>query len=619
MARTAPLRSVEPHEGPLDLWALASERLEAGSEEVVRALLERDGADSGQALAVANGLALSGSDRMLAWLLRRKAAAPFAPGPEQLAEAREWGRLAPGEPLALLDAHRDGEGEVEDPQALIRAVCAHPAALAKVVRIDTPRGSEPFDLWPIQHRALQLALDHRELIALKARQLGFTWTLCCLLGLWDAIAHPSGDDLVVSLNERVAVAVIARARRLYVSAPSWLRDAFPLAVDRSDAIGVAHGQGTSLLLSLPASSDSGRSFTFRRIMADERARWERSDERMASLAPTIADGGSLVELSTAKGFNDFRSRYLGAVEAGQDPALGNGAVRIFAGARERPGRDDAWVQRERARLGALGPQEYPLSAAEAFVASGRCVLDASALQGLLDGFCAPPALRADLRATPAGVIAEPHAGGAWQIWRWPERGRSYLIGADPCGGGSGRDAAYASVHDVDSWDQVACLWGRPEPERLAELLILAGALYAGPAGPALLAPEANNHGAAVIAVLRERRYPRIYRHRRFDTRARQAQSQLGWQTTAATRPVAIAALQESVADGSLGVRDAAAVGEMLTFIENERGRYEAEEGYHDDRVMALAIVAAILSRRPSAPAGRHAPAYQPRVSALTGY
>ena len=35
--------------------------------------------------------------------------------------------------------------------------------------------------------------------------------------------------------------------------------------------------------------------------------------------------------------------------------------------------------------------------------------------------------------------------------------------------------------------------------------------------------------------------------------------------------------------------------EMLTFIKNERGRAEAQEGYHDDLVMALAIAHFISS------------------------
>jgi phage terminase large subunit len=37
------------------------------------------------------------------------------------------------------------------------------------------------------------------------------------------------------------------------------------------------------------------------------------------------------------------------------------------------------------------------------------------------------------------------------------------------------------------------------------------------------------------------------------------------------------------------INDNDTLDEMLTFVKNEKGRAEAMQGYHDDRVMALAI------------------------------
>ena len=51
----------------------------------------------------------------------------------------------------------------------------------------------------------------------------------------------------------------------------------------------------------------------------------------------------------------------------------------------------------------------------------------------------------------------------------------------------------------------------------------------------------------------------------------------------------IAGLVEIVRESVELLHDADTLGEMLTFVRNEKGRAEAEEGAHDDCVMALAI------------------------------
>ena len=48
-------------------------------------------------------------------------------------------------------------------------------------------------------------------------------------------------------------------------------------------------------------------------------------------------------------------------------------------------------------------------------------------------------------------------------------------------------------------------------------------------------------------------------------------------------------MQEIVHDNIDVIQDKDTLREMLTFIVNDKGRAEAEEGYHDDLVMALAI------------------------------
>ena len=63
----------------------------------------------------------------------------------------------------------------------------------------------------------------------------------------------------------------------------------------------------------------------------------------------------------------------------------------------------------------------------------------------------------------------------------------------------------------------------------------------------------------------------------------------GFRTTSVTRPVIIAELVKIVRENIELINDKLTLEEMLTFVKNERGRPEAQEGSHDDLVMGLAI------------------------------
>ena len=485
---------------------------------------------------------------------------------------------------------------------LVDAVTAHPKYLAQIVDIETPKGPAPFNLWDFQVEALDLALANRYMIALKSRQLGFTWTLGSLLAFWDCIAYPSGSDLVVSINEEDAKEVVYRAKFMYDSTPEWFQVVFPTGHSNTSMFSIEHFGGTfSRFISLSASGNAGRSRTFRRLIADESARWDNAKERMASLRPTVADGGSLIQISTARGMNHFYDIYMGAADPGDPPTdPGNSYIRIFVPADARPDRSKEWIDAERRALGELGPQEYPLSAREAFISSGDCVFDMDGLQDQLDYSVCAPEYRANLIEPAQGlVMPDPHVTGMWSIWDEPRTSRSYLVVADISEGVSGGAYSYISVVDALSWDQVACLHGHLDPDQVAEEMALAGRWYHDAGRPALLVPEANNHGAATVAVLKRSSYPigQIYRQPILGDIKKAGQTQkLGWSTTAKSRPLMISELQTAIREGTIGIRDHAAIGEMLTFVRNDTGRIEAEEGCFDDRVMTWGITCAVLSR-----------------------
>ena len=493
-----------------------------------------------------------------------------------------------------------------------------PAALAQMVIIDGPDGPCPFDPWDHQREFWKAIRVARRVIILKARQLGMTWAIA-LYALWYVMAHPGRTCLVLSKGEREARLILRRVKRMYDSLPNVVKLAFAKGEDSSERFGIKHPEGDSAIVSLPGTG--GRSETAHLLLLDEGAHWENTEERLAAVLPTAADAGTVALVSTANGEGDpFEVIWAEAPENGWTP--------IFIKATARPGRTEAWVEVTRATLKELGPQEYPMTPEEAFLSSGRSAFDLKDLKDIRE-CCEDPGWKGEFQTVDKKIKAVTVPDGGWWVWEWPVRGRNYLISADVCGGQGGSDFSVAYVFDLESWDMVAAYKGRPEPDVFARMLMRAGFIYTGPAGPALLAWESNNHGAAVTAIVRgapgKRGYPRLYQREVFDTRERKARTELGWRTDTKTRHQLVSAAQAAIRERTVWIRDVRLPLEARRFIWRETlsgGRYEAAEGAHDDHVVAFGIGCAVLANAvraqpPPPPAPR--PRRRPVVSSLTGY
>ena len=497
----------------------------------------------------------------------------------------------------------------------VRLAVAHPESLAPLTKVKQDNGEPPkrFDLWPHQIEIIRAVLAHRQVIILKARQLGVSWVFA-LIALWWVLSKPGQTVIIVSIGDREAKTMMARVRFLYDSLAPAVRAAYPLGLNNQSQLEIAHASGTATVMSLPSSSTAGSGETAGLLIGDERPKWPHPEEQEASLFPAAAMGHKAI-LGTAQGMDGFYDRWMASEDNGWHP--------IFVGALARPDRTEEWVEVERSNQGELGPQEYPLTASEAFLASGRCAFDRDALARTEQVSCEPAKWRGILHRDAMGIRPDALDEGNWWVWEWPEQGRDYVLVADPCGGTATGDYAAAAMYETTTWEQVAAYHGRPEPAAFAAELVKAGWLYALAGRPALLVPEANNHGQAVVALLGQWGYPRVYQSETFDQKTNRRTVRLGWTTDAKTRGQAISALQAGLRQGTLAIRDRAAIAEMHRFIWRETptgGRWEAGEGAHDDRVMAHAIAAAVLSLS-AATTPPSAPIVQPVVpsDSITGY
>ena len=240
-------------------------------------------------------------------------------------------------------------------------------------------------------------------------------------------------------------------------------------------------------------------------------------------------------------------------------------------------------------------QEYPASPDEAFIASGRCVFDQRAV-----------ILRREQvrrREKRTGRFVYDYDGRAIRSIRWvdawdgeiaiydePRAGYPYVIGGDTAGEGS--DFFVGQVLDNTSGAQVAVLRQENGEGEFVRQLYCLGRHY----NDALLGVEAN-FSTFPNAELERLGYRRLYVREALDTYTGRVRQSFGFRTDSVSRPRILSELVELAEHHMELIHDYDTLGEMLTFVRNEAGRAEAQEGKHDDCVMALAIAHHIRSQQ----------------------
>jgi hypothetical protein len=424
-------------------------------------------------------------------------------------------------------------------------------------------GTTPFKLWPAQIDVVWTIAESRLAIILKARQLGISW-LCCGYVLWRCLFNEGEMVLLFSRGQPDADEMLRRVRVLYERMPAWLRDACPLA--RPPNMSEMEWANGSRVKSFPATPNAGSGWTASLVVLDEAAKIPFADEIYTAIKPTIDGGGQLIVLSSAKGVGNLFHRLWTMAVSGA-----SGFRAIFLPWWDRPGRDRAWYDARVAESPdpTLVKQEYPSTSVEAFIASGRLRFDPAWVDAQAANV-RPPLPRHQfpdpLRAVPGLAVYAP-----------PIPGRTYIVGADVAEGLEHGDYSDASVLDTVTWEEVASIHGRWEPDEFARHLIALGDAYAAP-----VAVERNNHGHAVLATFKLSGF-------RADRIAPGHDGRPGWNTNVQTKPQMIDLLATAMRDGLIKVRTPAALDELKVYRIKPDGSTGAPPGYNDDQVMSRAI------------------------------
>ena len=176
----------------------------------------------------------------------------------------------------------------------------------------------------------------------------------------------------------------------------------------------------------------------------------------------------------------------------------------------------------------------------------------------------------------------PSEDGFIDIFENPKTNFPYVISGDTAGEGS--DYFIGQVLDNTTGKQVAKLRRQFDADEYTRQMYCLGKHY----NNALIGIE-TNFDTYPIKELERLGYKNMFIREKEDTYTGKHEKAFGFRTDRITRPLILSMLQSIVNDNIELINDKETLEEMLVFVRNEKGRPEAQDGCHDDLVMALAI------------------------------
>jgi hypothetical protein len=228
-------------------------------------------------------------------------------------------------------------------------------------------------------------------------------------------------------------------------------------------------------------------------------------------------------------------------------------------------------------------QEYPSTAEEAFVVSGKNVFNVEKLNKLETK--APKSLR-EFDITMSSW--EEKREGNLSIWESPGFDQKFIIGADVALG-VGQDYSAAVVLNKER--QVVAVYrdNRVDPAMFGRDLFYLGRYY----NNALLAVESNSMGISTLQKLKEMKYVNLYYQTQIANLTDEDGVRLGFRTTSASKPAIISNLKNWIDNDEVAIWSSDIVGELRDYVSDDKGKTNASRGSTDDTVMSLAIAAEV--------------------------
>lgn len=453
------------------------------------------------------------------------------------------------------------------------------------------------------------------IIILKARQMGFS-TATEGIFFKETVTKSNINTVIVAHTEESTANLFEMSKFMYDQLPDAMKpekkksNAKELVFDKEDGTGLK----SKIKCFTAGGKGIGRSNTINKLHISELAFWTGDKKKtlvgLLQAVPNTPDTTVIIE-STANGFeyykelwddavagkNDFTPLFIGwnELQEYQMPYTGFELTKEEKQLQNLYGLTlDQLTWRRWCIANNCGgdvqqfKQEYPINPEEAFISTGKCYFDKQKVIERIQQV-------KDIKPVKQGYFDYDYneisisnirwvedKEGPIKIYKEPKKGYPYVLSGDTSGEGS--DYFTGHVLDNTSGEQVAVLKQEFDEISYTRQMYCLGKYY----NNALIGIEAN-YSTYPIQELQRLKYPKQFVRKKEDKFTKNIEKSYGFKTTAITRPLILAQLQTIMKELTELIVDEDTLKEALTFIKNERGRPEAQVGYHDDLVMALAI------------------------------
>lgn len=508
----------------------------------------------------------------------------------------------------------------------------------------------PFKLNNAQKRVMKLLDEHKKdgiplrYIVLKARQMGLS-TLFEGLIFHDTANHQNKNSLIIAHEEQASSNLFGMSKLYYEYLPDAIKPMKKYAngkvlsfenPDKDDDEKAKNpGLRSKISIATAGSGEVGRSATYHNIHASEVAFFPDARTTMLGLLQAVPDQpNTMVVLeSTAngvgdwfhdiwrkaeKGLNSFtpiflpwfiqpeytrpfntseeRDEFVASIDLISQDNSGNQVrtyeyelMQTWELTYEQLNWRKHTIQNKCEGDEILFMQEYPSTAEEAFISTGRPKFNIRSLRDY-QAKTKPPLRTGYLRENDKGevqFIDDPK--GYVSVWSEPQPGMHYAVGADVAEGLVSGDFSCAYVGN-DEFDVVARWYGHIDPDLYGEELVKLGKWY----NEAYLGVENNNHGLATLKAIVKKEYWNIFHSKNYDKISDGSTEKMGWTTSVRTKPLMIDKLAEFIRERYLGIKDDLFISEAFTYIIEDNGATNGQTGCHDDTVMSMAILLQLL-------------------------
>jgi hypothetical protein len=415
------------------------------------------------------------------------------------------------------------------------------------------KGKHNIDLYPFQNDFVKHLDDNRFSIVLAPRQCGKS-TITAMYILHYILFNDDKKAIIMANKLKIAKEIFQKVRVAYEEIPIFMQ------------VGVVEWAKTSCTLengsscsAEATSADGMRGISGNLIVLDEFAHLKRNiaDEFFTSMYPTISASkeAKLIIISTPNGMNHYH-------------AIWNKAIRkknTFAPFQVKwndvPGRDEAFKEETIKNTSKIQwNQEYECS----FIGSSKTLIKPEYLE-LLES------------SEPIEII-----DNHFRIFEEPVAGNKYVVGVDSAKG-TGGDYSVSQVMDITAYPfkQVAVYRSNEISTTKYGTKVHEIAMKYN---EAFIMCENNDIGHAVVDKLwHEIEYENLVNY----SATKAGRKDVGIRATKKTKSMGCDLLQEFFEDDKIEINDLETIYELSKFEETSTGTFKAEDGEHDDTVMAL--------------------------------